>query len=91
MHLAVGDEVEYVDGVHPRTGDSVARKLKRIKQAPAVPPAAVVPERNPNAMKFTGNLKARSDCQGFCQAPCLSLSIYKIPELGIVSMASCVV
>lgn len=59
MHLSVGDEVEFIVGVNPKSGDRLARKLKRTKEAPAALPAEVVPERNPNAMKFTGNLKVR--------------------------------
>lgn len=57
VHIAVGDEVEFIMGVNPKSGDRLARKLKRTKEAPAAPPPEVVPERNPNAMKFTGNLK----------------------------------
>ena len=56
-HLAVGDEVAFIIGMNPKSGDRLARKLRRTKEAPASPPAEVVPERNPNAMKFTGNIK----------------------------------
>ena len=56
VHLMVGDEVEFVFGMNPKTNERLGRRLKRTRAAPQ-PEPEVVPERNPNAMKFTGNLK----------------------------------
>lgn len=75
VHMAVGDEVEFIVGVNSKSGERLARMLKRTKEAPTAPPVEVVPERNPNAMKFTGNLKVSVSHQCFLRlkSPCVEL------------------
>ena len=64
VQLNVGDEVAFVYGVNAKTGDRLARRLRRTKEAPPGVgssghhhhgPAEFVAEHNPNAMKFVGN------------------------------------
>ena len=64
VQLNVGDEVSFVFGVNAKTGDRLARRLRRTKEAPPGAagsahhhhgPPEFVAEHNPNAMKFVGN------------------------------------
>ncbi len=62
IQLNVGDEVSFVFGVNAKTGDRLARRLRRMKEAPPGVASAhhhhhaeFVAEHNPNAMKFVGN------------------------------------
>lgn len=62
IQLNVGDEVSFVFGVNAKTGDRLARRLRRTKEAPPGAASAhhhhhaeFVAEHNPNAMKFVGN------------------------------------
>ena len=70
VHLNVGDEVRFVYGANAKTGDRLAKRLRRTKEAPAGAAAhhghhaELVAEHNPNAMKFVGNrTKVRDACQ----------------------------
>ena len=64
VHLGIGDEVAFVFGANTKTGDRLARRVRRTKEAPPGAaahsqhhsgPAEFVAEHNPNAMKFIGN------------------------------------
>ena len=88
IQLNVGDEVSFVFGVNAKTGDRLARRLRRTKEAPPGAASAhhhhaeFVAEHNPNAMKFVGN-RTKVVIQTRCSACCLCKTLLMLNGDGV--------